>query len=455
MGKYICKQCGAAFKQKSHHLNHLDRKTPCININDNIKNLVDEKVKDEIDKLVPQFGLLSITLTKGMSKQSKKNEGIFFTPYNIIKKSVDFIMEYITEEKIEIMDILEPSCGSCEFIKYINNQFNNVNIDGIEYNKNIYDKIKDINFGKINNVNLLNMDYLKYEGNKYDLITGNPPYFVIKKEDVNKDYLDYFSGRPNIFILFIVHSLFKLKDNGILCFVLPKSFCNCLYYNKLRLFIKNNYTIINIIDCSKEKYIDTGQETIIFILQNKKSENNKYIYDNDGNILFNTQENIKLIEELYKDSTTLEKLDYSVKVGNKVWNQLKDDLTNDNTKTRLIYSGDITDNKLTLTKYKNKEKKNYINIPGNNNPVMLVNRGYGVGKYKLNYCIVDIDKEYLIENHLLVIEYKGEIEKEELLKKFRDIEKSFNNIKTEKFINLYCCNSALNTTELLKILPIF
>ena len=34
---------------------------------------------------------------------------------------------------------------------------------------------------------------------KFDLIIGNPPYFVMKKTDVDESYHNYFDGRPNIF----------------------------------------------------------------------------------------------------------------------------------------------------------------------------------------------------------------------------------------------------------------
>tara|TARA_B100001094_G_scaffold151270_1_gene146463 strand:+ start:1792 stop:3165 length:1374 start_codon:yes stop_codon:yes gene_type:complete len=456
MGKYICKRCGKEFNQKSHYDKHMKRKRPCKDKTVVIEKLVEKKVEEEIEKLVPQFGQLSKTLTKNLDKESKKKQGIFFTPYNIIKKAIDIVIDYTSNQNISIIDVLEPSCGSCEFIKYINHQFYNINIDGIEFNDKIYNTIKDIKFSLENNVNLIHMDYLKYNNNKlYDLIFGNPPYFVMKKNEVDKEYNKYYDGRPNIFIIFIIHSLFKLKENGILLFVLPKSFCNCLYYNKLRNHINHNYKIIDIIDCSNEKYLDTSQDTIIFIMQNKKGDNNDFVYENNGCVLFNTRDNINIIKELYKDTTTLEKLNFNVKVGNTVWNQCKDILTDNDEYTRLIYSGDIKGNKLDITEYKNKEKKNYIKSEGIKNPIIVVNRGYGIGTYNFNYCIVNINKEYLIENHLIIIEYKGKIDEKELLEKFKSIKESFENEKTKKFIELYCCNSALNCTELHKVLPIY
>ena len=70
-----------------------------------------------------------------------------------------------------------------------------------------------------------------------------------------------------------------LKENGILSFVLPNSFINSSYYNKARKYIYTNYKILNIIDCKDDNYIETKQETIIFIIQNKlqeSKENDKF-----------------------------------------------------------------------------------------------------------------------------------------------------------------------------------
>jgi len=446
MGKYVCIKCGLDFKQKSHYEKHLNRKRPCKNIGDKIKDIEENK---------EQFGNLSKDLTKQLDIKTKKDGGIFFTPFNIIRRSVESIYNYCFTNNIEISNILEPSCGSCEFINYLNSSLENKSIDGIEYNKEIFNSTGEIDFGNKNSVNLFNLDYLKSDDKKYDLIVGNPPYFVMNKKDVDKKYHKYFDGRPNIFVIFILHSLEKLTDNGILSFVLPKSFCNCTYYNKLRIYLYNNYHIIDIIDCSGEKYLETAQDTIIFTIRNEKGDNNQYSFIKNNIILLNTPETIKQIEKLYENTTTINDLGLYVKVGNTVWNQVKDLLTEDDSFTRLIYSGDIIDNKLNLTKYNNEAKKNYINKKGESGPLLIVNRGYGVGGYKFDYCLVNIDKDYTIENHIIAVRSSIEISKEELIKKYNLIIKSFENDKTKEFIKLYCCNSAMNTNELQNILPIY
>lgn len=406
-----------------------------------------------------QFDDLSISITNSLENKIKKSEGIFFTPLNIIYKSVELLNKYINFNNI---DILEPSCGSCQFINTIDKNYDNINITGIEYNKDIFNKIKDLKFN--NNVELLNDDFINYDINNnklYDLIIGNPPYFVKKKREVHKYYNDYYTGRPNIFVEFIIHSLDKLKYNGILLFVLPKSITNCLYYNNMREHVNKYYNILEFIDCSEEKYIETEQDTIILIIQNNylENDNSKYINKIGEYLSFNTIENTKIIKNLLKKSHTLHELGFSVHVGNIDWTVAgKDDkpsLIDDDTKTRIIYSSDIKDNKLIIANHKDERKKHYINKKGFKKPLLIVNRGFGKGDYVFKYCLIDIDKEYLMENHIIYIEYDKDIKKDKLINMYKQIIKSLKLKKTKNFIDLYLGNNGLNCTELEYILPIY
>jgi len=304
-----------------------------------------------------QFSSLSKDLTKKLSNNEKKKEGIYFTPKNIVTDMISICKK--ANKKIK--RVLEPSCGSCQVINEVDKSFENVEIDGIEFNNTIFTEIKALEH--TNNTNLMNNDYLKYvPEEKYDLIIGNPPYFVMKKKTVDAKYYEYFEGRPNIFVLFIIKALGELKMNGILAFVLPKNFLNCNYYNKLRQHIVEKFKIVSIKDHSDEKYIETGQDTIGLIIQKKKNHiiNKKYVLTFGENIIFNTKEGIKKLKDYYKGATSLKKMNFEVKVGTVVWNQVKDKLTDDNSKTRLVYSSDIVDNKLSIKQYKNPEKKNFI-----------------------------------------------------------------------------------------------
>lgn len=391
------------------------------------------------------FSQLSIDLTKKIPKNIKSNNGIFFTPQKTIDKNLLMLKDYFKDFK----NVLEPSCGSCQYLISIKKQYKNLNLVGIEKNKIIYNSIKKLKF------NLLNEDFLSYQSSiLYDLIIGNPPYYVMKKNDVKKEYYNYFDGRPNIFILFIIKSLKLLNKNGILSFVLPKNFLNCLYYHKTRKYINDNFKILNI-DLCDDNYIETKQETIIILIQNTKANNKDFVLEISDYIIFNTKENINQIKKFYLNSTNLEKLNFNVSVGNIVWNQHKNILTNDKTKTLLIYNSDIENNQLAIKDYSNPEKKNYIKKSGIKEPLLVINRGYGKGNYNFSYLLINGDFEYLIENHLIAIRYKKEIKKENLIKLYQKIIKSLNNQRTKDFIKLYFGNNAINTTELLKILPIY
>ena len=192
-----------------------------------------------------QFSTLSKDLTKKLDDNEKKANGIYFTPKNIVTDMINICKKH----NKNIKRVLEPSCGSCQVINEVDKAFEDIQIDGVEFNNTIFTEIKALEH--TNNTNLMNNDYLKYAPEeKYDLIIGNPPYFVMPKKDVETIYCNYFDGRPNIFVLFIIKAMFELKMNGILAFVLPKNFLNCNYYNKLRHYIWFHFKIISIKDHS-------------------------------------------------------------------------------------------------------------------------------------------------------------------------------------------------------------
>ena len=401
------------------------------------------------------FSELSYKLTNDIDKQEKKDGGIYFTPPKTINKNIKLLEPYMKN----IKKVLEPSCGSCEFILKLASKYSKLDITGIEINKTIFESIKNL---ESDNLVLKNANYLSIDlKDTYDLIIGNPPYFVMKSGDISKEYNEFYDGRPNIFVLFIIKSLKLLNKNGILSFVLPKSFLNCLYYDKTRKYIINNYTILDILDCSKDKYIETQQNTILLFLINKKpdKENENFTINVSDYSFLGTKSDILKLKELYKNSTSLFSLDFNVNVGNIVWNQCKKELTDDTSKTLLIYSSDIKNGVLNVQTYSNKEKKNYIHRDGLDDPILIINRGYGVGKYIFNYCLINENKEdkvnYLIENHLVCIKYTKVIEREDLIKKYNKIINSFRDKRTEDFIKIYFGNNAINTTELAKILPIY
>ena len=413
-----------------------------------------------MSKLTDQYSKFSIDITRELSKDEKKEYGIFITPQIIIKKIFDSIIKYTSENGINIQNILEPSCGTCEIVNYCDSLFNGVHIDAVEFNNKIFEHIKGMNFK--NNVTLIHHDFINYSSQvKYDLIVGNPPYFVLEKGyKIPKKMEPYICGRPNMFGLFIIQSLSMLAPNGILAFIIPKSFLNSSYYSKIRNHIKETCKIIEIIDFEKDnKFIDTQQSTFGIIL--KKESNNKILsiecnysikfYDN---FMF-TNDSV-FLKSLLEGTTTLAKLGLNVRTGSIVWNQHKDELTNDENETVLIYNTNLTkEHTIDLKTFKNEEKQQYIKKDGRIDPVLVVNRGNGNSTYKLNYALVSTIGPYLIENHLNEIYSPKKMKKEDLISLFNKIIESFKNPKTQLFIDLFLGNNGLSKTELETIFPIY
>lgn len=418
------------------------------------------------------YSTLSKTLTQNISKINKKEEGIYFTPPSFIyQPNLELLAPYITQG----MTVLEPSCGSGEYITALNKKFLNLQITGIELNKTIYDSIIALT---TENITIHNVDFLTCKlPINYDIIIGNPPFFVMEKElikqlyETDKDLYklfksnstyksEYYEGRPNIFILFLVKSLQLLNDNGILSFILPKNFLNCLYYDKTRQYISKHFQILHIVDC-KDKFIDTKQETILIILR-KKIVVEEILIDNDSftfninkyTIFSNTIPKLKLF---YKNFTTLSELGFKATIGTVVWNEKKSILTDDSTKTRLIYSSDIVNNQLTMIQNKDEKKKNYIDKEGISCPMIVLNRGYGKGKYKFNCYLLNPDAgfKFLVENHLICIQHIVPKPYDEMIRSYKKIMDSFNDERTSRFIEMYFGNNAINTKELSDVFPIY
>jgi len=414
-----------------------------------------------------EYSSLSKELTSKLSKTIKQSGGIYFTPPSVIADNIKLLGPYMNN----INSVLEPSCGSCEYINALLKNYKHLQITGLELNSTIYDSIKDLSSV---NVKLYNSDYLKYNTSEtYDLIIGNPPYFVMKKENVDKSYYKYFEGRPNIFILFIIKSIALVKENGLISFVLPKNFLSCLYYDKTRSYINSLFEIVTIVECVKANYIETQQPTVLLIirkrsladslnsnltiLNNDLKPDSDFVLTHSSYMLFATKSNCSKLKNLLLNCSSLEKLGFKVGIGTVVWNQCKDLLTNDCSYTRLIYSSCIENNSLSLQTSKNDEKKNYIKKKGISHPMLVVNRGYGVGHYKFNYCLINETYDYLVENHLITIEYSKskDLSNEELLNLYKKIIASLENSKTCEFVELYFGNSAINSSELSKIVPIY
>lgn len=103
---------------------------------------------------------------------------------------------------------------------------------------------------------------------KYDLIIGNPPYKKVSKDAPEAKAMPSICyGAPNLYFLFAAMSLFNLKNNGEMVYIIPRSWTSGAYFKAFREYFFSEGKLLSIhLFVSRDKVFDTEnvlQETII------------------------------------------------------------------------------------------------------------------------------------------------------------------------------------------------
>ena len=376
------------------------------------------------------FRPASVELTKSIPLDVKQENGIFFTP----KEARDRVFELLKKHSVRPTSILEPSFGSGEFFYDLRERYPRAKLMGVEKNPTLA--------SSVGLPNALCMDFFAHKG-KYSLIVGNPPYFVIPKTEETEECQ---SNRPNIFVQFLYKAIREnLTPKGYLAFVLPTSLYNCAYYEKMRRFLYETTTVLEIEELPGH-YMDTQQKTFVLLLQNGK-QNDNFFLPVHNSLYINPH--YKELRELLKGSKTLDELGFDVKTGEVVWNQVKDDLSDSG--TLVIYSSNFSTG--VFKEGVKPPKKQYIqNFPRTpmSGKSILINRGYGNSKFTGQFVLVDFPS-YYAENHVNVIRPRNPTAEEHI----KSIMSSLNSEKTKKFIEMFVGKGGFSKTEVQYCLPIW
>lgn len=103
---------------------------------------------------------------------------------------------------------------------------------------------------------------------KFDMIIGNPPYMKLSKDAPEvKAMQDVCYGAPNIYFLFASMSLFNLKDDGEMVYIIPRSWTSGAYFKRFRQKFLHDGVVEHIhLFVSRDKVFEKEsvlQETII------------------------------------------------------------------------------------------------------------------------------------------------------------------------------------------------
>jgi type I restriction-modification system DNA methylase subunit len=448
MAKEGCSTCGKEFARKNGLQKHREKKIPCKSptalIEKTLNTVLTEAGLPHLLSSTDEFREASKKFNASLTKEQRQDEGIFFTP----KKVRDLLFEKLGEFAIKPKRILEPSFGTGEFLLDARRHFTAATIFGVEKNSDLFNSVK------CPDSDLSNCDFLDWTGSA-DLILGNPPYFLMKidtkeKREFKKENGECMTGRPNMYVKFLYKCIKDhLEPNGFLAFIIPTSLYNCSYYQPMRNYIQKNTTIRYLENLDKPGFHETTQDTMLIILE-KNKQNDDYIFKSlNGNIY---------ISPFYKDlytyiegSTTISELGLDVKTGNVVWNQVKENLS-DEGGALLIYASNIAKSELKLGMKEGDAKKQYvkgIDKPTLSGPLILVSRGYG-NSLHFDAVLVDL-KEFYAENHVNVVYPTAP----EFAKNLSRVMTSFQNEKTLGFIKNFFGNGSVSATELKSIIPIF
>lgn len=243
---------------------------------DILEKLLDSNIpKDESD-------FLGIIYQSLKSEGEKSKQGSYYTPNKLIKNTVN---EYVKSN----YKVLDPSCGTGQFLLQFSDKINNPNliygfdIDDIAVKIariNLIIRYKNIDF--VPNIFNLNTVYLSDTSKvfdslieKFDFIATNPPWGAsFSKKDKKLLSQKYPKIKSNeIFSYFLNISLKLLKNNGLLSFILPQSFLNVGVHKDIRRIVIENTTILKIFELDKI-FKNVFTDVIRIDIKNTKSKDN-------------------------------------------------------------------------------------------------------------------------------------------------------------------------------------
>ena len=241
----------------------------------------------------------------------RKKFAQFFTPLPIAEFMVDWIFK---DNSNNIKTLLEPAFGLGVFSRLALEKNKNIKIKGFDVDEAIYHKASK-NFQN-NNVNLYLEDYLYNDwSNKYDAIICNPPYLKFHDyknletlKEIKKKLNINLSGFTNIYTLFLLKSIYQLKQNGKIAYIVPSEFLNSNYGKNIKKYLLESQLLKEVIIFDFKENIFDKAITTSAILFLEKNQNNTLNFTNINNIFhLNNFENIKKQHYHYKD------IDYNVK----------------------------------------------------------------------------------------------------------------------------------------------
>lgn len=252
-------------------------------------------------KMIDHVCAATVEYIDHMPKAKRKKYGQFFTS----KETAVFMAGLFSiPEGRTSLSILDPGAGSGILsVALLERLESNAEIDTIELvcyenDSNIVDLLhsnlewvcnhttKKVSFRIVADNYILSqmLDYNSMLGanpdaDKFDMVIGNPPYMKIAKDAPEATAMpDICYGAPNLYFLFAAMSMFNLKEDGEMVYIIPRSWTSGAYFKQFRKRFFEEGALEHIhLFISRDKVFEKEsvlQETIIIKAKKTQSKSN-------------------------------------------------------------------------------------------------------------------------------------------------------------------------------------
>ena len=258
------------------------------------------------------------------SVSHKEKYGQYFTPYPIARFMSSLFP--VTDKKIKLLD---PGAGigilSCSFMeRIIKEKWNtpDIHISAYDIDSDVYPALKEnltiaSSAFKKSDYEVFTEDFLEktsfeYSWKKnetYTHVIMNPPYKKILTNSKERRLARVFGLETvNLYSAFMGAAISITEDNGYIVAIVPRSFCNGVYYKPFREFIIKNCAIkhIHLFESRDKAFKEESvlQENIIIMLQKNAIQGNvKISYCNDDSFKDLSEFDVPFSMVLHKDDT--------------------------------------------------------------------------------------------------------------------------------------------------------
>lgn len=213
-----------------------------------------------------------------------KSLGVVFTPPTTVEYIISRMGSINKDHKI-----LDPCAGPGIFVKtLLEKKIDKNQICAFEVNPNY--KTELINLGISVKIQDTLLALFPDSYSEFDFIVGNPPYLNKSSSYVraNKKKLQKIYGKINAhetYAMFIVNSIWRLKNGGKLGFITSDSFLTLNTHTRLRKFILNTCKIDEILLAPKDLFNDQDVSTSTAIIILTKCDGKENLKQRRENIM--------------------------------------------------------------------------------------------------------------------------------------------------------------------------